>query len=107
MGGSQWLEEEERLTIWFASLGIPHTIIVILLKARGFSRTLIGVRNKISEIRKKYSLGSSSTRMIEMEVDRWLDHSESSTTTINVSELLRPTQDDIQIIFQVSGREIN
>jgi hypothetical protein len=99
MGGSRWFQEEESLTIWFASLGIAHTTIVILLKARGFCRTLTGVRNKISEIRKKHSLGGSSIRMIETEVDRWLDY---SSTTIDVSELLRPTQDDLRIIFQVS-----
>lgn len=52
MAGLKWSDEEECLVIWFASARIPHGLISLLLKEKGFDRTMTSVRNKISAIRK-------------------------------------------------------
>lgn len=43
MAGPQWSDEEKCLAIWFASIGVPHAIITLLLQERGFSPTMTGV----------------------------------------------------------------
>jgi hypothetical protein len=98
MPGYIWSDEEKCLIIWFASIGVAQATIVLLLEERGFSRTLGGVQNKISEIRKEFSLGNASHQLVEIEVDRWID---GLSTRIDTDELLKPTLRDQYILDKV------
>jgi hypothetical protein len=48
MAGYAWTDEEKAIVIYFASLSVDHKIIVKFLAQKGFSRTITGVRNKLT-----------------------------------------------------------
>lgn len=98
MAGLKWSNEEECLVIWFASARIPHGLISLLLKEKGFNRTMTSIQNKISAIRKQNSLGEASYQLIELEVNRWIGR---LSPQINIDHLLTPTLQDQQILNQV------
>lgn len=98
MAGLAWSAEEECLTIWYASIGIAQTTIAHLLYGKGFCRTMIAVRLKISDLRKTYSLGNASSRLQSAQVDRWID---GLILEPSASKLLRPTLRDQEIVSWV------
>lgn len=54
----------------------------------------------ISAIRTDFSLGKSFNRLIEAEVDSWID---GLSARIDTTKLLMATQGDLKIVNQVSN----
>lgn len=95
MAGYPWVEEEEILVMWYASLGLNHNTIASLLRDRGFLRTTTAVRNKIDAIRKEKALGINSHSLNPIKVDEWIGQ---SCQQCDVARLLFPTQSERSIV---------
>jgi hypothetical protein len=98
MTGYAWTEEEEALALYFASLGVPYSLIPGLLAQRQFSRTLTAVQNKIAEIQRREAQNIKLKLLTNDKVDellaKRLDNNE-------IEVVIRPTQADQRIISGV------
>jgi hypothetical protein len=97
MGGFEWQIEETAVAVFFASAGVHDRTILQLLAQRGFSRTMVAIRNKVAEVRIHQNLGTSRHWDIAA-VDLWLDRIPQE---YNVDTILRPTEVDQNIVSQV------
>lgn len=98
MAGYAWTQEEEALVIWFASTGLTHITITRLLFQRGFLRTMLSIRNKITAIRKQDALGDASNRLKTDEVDKWIKRLQTQSDILHI---LKPTTKDQNIVNAV------
>ena len=104
MAGYAWTEEEKALIIWFASIGVTHVTITRLLLQRGSLRTMLAVRNKITEIRKQDSLGDASDKLEPGEVDNWIKRRQTKS---NILHTLKPTLQDQEIVNAVRTSKLS
>jgi hypothetical protein len=95
MAGYVWTEDEQALVMWFASIGLNHITITRLLLGKGFKRSMLGVRTKIAEIRRRAALGNTSHEMNPEDVDNWIRR---ICAQLDIASLLRPTIQDQQIV---------
>lgn len=95
MPGIEWSDTEKIISVYFASHGVHHNVIVKLLHLRGFNRTVHGVDNQMVVLRRKSpALGSPGLWNIE-GVNQWLfEHLGSLGEDI-------PTLEDFSVIQQV------
>jgi hypothetical protein len=98
MSGFTWTVEEEIISIWLASVGVSPAVIARVLREKGYSRTMIAVREKIKVIRIKNNLGNASNELNLERVDEWIRH---VGCDLDLNGLLRPTHKDQEIIKQV------
>jgi hypothetical protein len=49
--------------MWFISIGLNYITITRLLLRRGFKRSILGVRTKIAEIRRRATLRNTSYKI--------------------------------------------
>ena len=51
MAGYKWLKEEMAVAVYYASEGVPHSVLVQILHRRQFSRTMVAIRNQLNAMR--------------------------------------------------------
>lgn len=99
MAGYEWLKEELAVAVYYASEGVPHHVLVQLLHQRNFTRTMVAVRNQLNVMRVQKNLGGPWSRWDIDAVDRWLDE---ISDEIDVNEVIKPTDEDQEILNKVS-----
>lgn len=48
MAGYKWLKEEMAVAVYYASEGVPHSVLVQILCWRQFSHMLVVIRNQLN-----------------------------------------------------------
>lgn len=99
MAGYEWLKEEMAVVVYYASEGVPHSVLVQILCWRQFSRTMVAIRNQLNIMRIWENLGGPWSRWNKDAMDRWLDE---LSEEVNVNGIINPTDEDQQILDMVS-----
>jgi hypothetical protein len=97
MAGFAWQEEEVILAVYLASIGVQDKLIVHIMSQRGFNRSLVALRNKLSEVRKRNQLGQPR-HWNEEAVDLWIDE---QMENYDVDNILKPSQEEQEIFQEV------
>ncbi|KAL4925810.1 uncharacterized protein BDV17DRAFT_270976 [Aspergillus undulatus] len=91
---AEWTDEEVAVLVYFASIGVYHHVISLLLRRRGFFRSNVAVRNKLARIQDAHTdINNRSATWSMQIVDTILD-----TLNFEPITLLRPTSEDQCII---------
>ena len=48
MAGYEWLKEEMAVAVYYASEGVPHSVLVQILYWRQFSHMMVVIRNQLN-----------------------------------------------------------
>lgn len=99
MAGYEWLKEELAIVVYYASEGVPHHVLAQLLHRRNFTRTMVAVRNQLNAMRVQKKLGEPWSHWNIDAVDKWLDE---ISDEIDVNEIIKPTDEDQEILNRVS-----
>lgn len=99
MAGYEWLKEELAVAVYYASEGVPHSVLVHILRQRRFFRTMVAIRNRLNTLRIQEKLGGPWSRWDKKAVDRWLD---KLSEEVDVNGIITPTDADQQIVSLVS-----
>ena len=99
MAGYEWLKEEMAVAVYYASEGVPHSVLVHILRRRQFSRTMVAIRNQLNAMRIRENLGGPWSRWNKDAVDRWLDE---LSEEVDVNGIIKPTNEDQQIVDTVN-----
>ena len=99
MAGYKWLKEEMAVAVYYASEGVPHSVLVQILHQRQFSRTMVAIRNQLNAMRIRENLGGPWSCWNKDAVNRWLDE---LSEEVDVNGIIKPTDEDQQIVDTVN-----